>query len=192
MRGVTKVLLKEKKKGQNTNRRHLILTSSSKTHHWTQHNSGSRPSSEPSISHQINMAKSKDHLLGWTHIKKIHPPEDAKNAKGALMCGNRNKVVYVNVRGRMNICTLSQRNDLFVFVCPHVFLEDKAGQRGGGLISCQIIQLSETVGHHLSQQELIRTGNIYFYLLFFNQTWAFKKQDLRGGVTWAAADVSLI
>lgn len=83
------------------------------------------------------------------------------------MCGNRNKVVYVNVRGRMNICTLSQRNDLFVFVCPHVFLEDKAGQRGGGLVSCQIIQLSETVGHHLSQQELIRTGNIYFYLLFF-------------------------
>lgn len=50
--------------------------------------------------------------------KKIHPPEDAKNAKGALMCGNRNKVVYVNVRGRMNICTLNQRNDCLCSFVP--------------------------------------------------------------------------
>lgn len=50
-------------------------------------------------------------------------------------------------------------SDAFVFVCPYVFLEDKAGQQGGGLFNCQIIE--ETVEHHLSQQELVGTGDIY-------------------------------
>lgn len=83
--------------------------------------------------------------------------EEAKNVKAARTYRNGNKV-FILVFGKRWIF-VHRVSDAFVFVCPYVFLEDKAGQQGGGLLNCQIIE--ETVEHHLSQQELVGTGDIY-------------------------------
>lgn len=47
---------------------------------------------------------------------------------------------------------------MFVCNCSYVFLEDKAGQQGGGLFNRQIVE--EAIEYHLRQQELIATGKV--------------------------------
>lgn len=41
----------------------------------------------------------------------------------------------------------------FLLLCSYVFLEDEAGQQGGGLLHRQVVE--EAVENHLRQQELV-------------------------------------
>lgn len=43
----------------------------------------------------------------------------------------------------------------FLLLCSYVFLEDEAGQEGGGLLHRQVVE--EAVENHLRQQELVAT-----------------------------------
>lgn len=45
----------------------------------------------------------------------------------------------------------------FLLLCSYVFLEDEAGQQGGGLLHRQVVE--EAVENHLRQQELVAAGD---------------------------------
>lgn len=68
----------------------------------------------------------------------------------------RESAVYLSER--LNICLYEELEELVVCVCSYVLLEHEAGQQGGGLFNCQVIE--EAVEHHLRQQELITTVKI--------------------------------